>query len=335
MHYEDGLERHDHYIEGEIGRLFVREVRDPTEGQSASPPVLLIHGARVPGVASFDLPVAGGSLAADLAQAGIPSFILDLRGYGYSDRPVEMEGDPGASPPLVRVREAARDIGAAVGWIAERSGVARVALLGWATGAMWSGYYASVQPERVGRLVLYNSLYRSPNHPTLGAGSSLEDPERPGRFAAGAIGGFRFNTGASLLGGWDASIPVEDLDSWRDTAIADAYVEAALASDATSEESEPPSFRAPSGALEDSFYQACGRQLFDASLIECPTLVIASERDFWSQPVDREHLLAHLVHAPEVRVQVIPNATHWVHLDRPESGRAEFLDVVRSFLWGT
>jgi hypothetical protein len=38
--------------------------------------------------------------------------------------------------------------------------------------------------------------------------------------------------------------------------------------------------RSANGALEDSFYQAIRRQLWDASLIQLPTLVIASERDF-------------------------------------------------------
>lgn len=332
MSYGHGLTREDVMIPGEAGRLFLRRVSAGEPG--SAPPLLLIHGARVPGVPSFDLEVPGGSLAADLARAGFEVYIGDLRGYGYSDRLPEMERDPAESRPLVRVREAARDIDAMVGWIAERTGRQRVNLLGWATGGMWCGYYAAQRPERVERLVLYNALYRSPGHPSLGPGSSLEDPERPGQFAARALGGYRFNAASGLLGAWDESIPVADKTEWRDPAVVEAYVAAALASDATSEQREPPSFRAPTGALEDSFYQACGRQLYDASLIEAPTLVIAGERDFWSQPVDRDELAAHLCHAPEVRVHVIPDATHFAHLDRPERGRDEFLRVVVEFLQG-
>ena len=45
----------------------------------------MAHGARVPGIASFDLPVANGSLAADLAQrSGRPIYVMDARGYGVS-----------------------------------------------------------------------------------------------------------------------------------------------------------------------------------------------------------------------------------------------------------
>ena len=77
---------------------------------------------------------------------------------------------------------------------------------------------------------------------------------------------------------------------------------------------------------------ATGRQLWDASLIRVPTLVIASEYDFWSRPADRETLAAHLVHATRVKVVVIPNATHFVHLDRADRGRDRLLDQVTSFL---
>ena len=51
---------------------------------------------------------------------------------------------------------------------------------------------------------------------------------------------------------------------------------------------------------------ATGRQLWDASFITAPTLVLASERDFWSRTEDREHLAADLVHSATVRVVVIP-----------------------------
>jgi pimeloyl-ACP methyl ester carboxylesterase len=84
--------------------------------------------------------------------------------------------------------------------------------------------------------------------------------------------------------------------------------------------------------MEDSFYLAIGRQLWDASLITAPTLVVASGRDFWSRPEDREHLAADLVHAPRVQVVVIPYATHFVHLDRAERGRTELLQAIAAFL---
>jgi pimeloyl-ACP methyl ester carboxylesterase len=86
--------------------------------------------------------------------------------------------------------------------------------------------------------------------------------------------------------------------------------------------------------MEDSFYLATGRQLWDASLITAPTLVLASERDFWSRPQDRELLQEHLTHAAKVKVVVLKGATHFVHLDRPVHGRQTLVDEVVDFLNG-
>lgn len=52
------IARSDHHVESDPGiRIYVREVVDPEAADPSRPPVLLLHGARVPGVASFDLPV--------------------------------------------------------------------------------------------------------------------------------------------------------------------------------------------------------------------------------------------------------------------------------------
>jgi pimeloyl-ACP methyl ester carboxylesterase len=329
------LSRHDFYVDGEPGiHLFVREVsQDPSDGLKAGPAILLIHGARVPGVASFDLPVPGGSLAADLARRGFTVYLMDVRGYGKSTRPKEMEESPAAHSPLVRSNEAARDIAATVNWICNRQHVTQVALFGWATGGQWAGYYASLYPEKVSVLILLNNLYGgSSSHPSIGRGSSLEDPKQAGRFNTSDCGAYRLNGTASLFGQWDSSIPEQDKSLWRDPVIAKAFAEEALKSDNTSDSRTPPSFRSPCGALEDSFYNAIGRQLWDASLITAPTLILAGERDFWSRPADREALAQQLVHARRVKVVVIPGATHFVHLDRPERGRNQLLDEVSQFL---
>jgi pimeloyl-ACP methyl ester carboxylesterase len=325
--------RSDHFVRGEGGlRLFVREIRAAAPGAKRAP-VLLLHGARAPGVASFDLPVPGGSLAEDLAAAGHPTFLMDARGYGASTRPPEMSDPPEAHSPLVRSAEVARDVAAVVDWIRERTGARRVDLLGWATGGHWLGFYAALHPEHVGHLVLHNTLYAgSDTHPSLGHGSDLEDPEHPGRFNAKAFGAYRWTTGASLLAAWDRSIPEADKSLWRDPAVAAAYVQAALDSDPASRARNPPAFRAPSGAMEDSFALAIGRPLWDASRIRAAVLVTVSERDFWSRPEDRRKLSADLGHAARVQVVVIPDATHHVHLDRPERGRRLFLETVLAFL---
>ena len=324
--------RQDWTVNGAPGiQLFVREVT-PARRVDALPPVVLLHGARVGATASFDLAVANGSLAADLAAAGLRVYMVDLRGYGRSTRPARMNEPPAPGAPMVRSSEAIEDIDFAVSWVQTRTGAPKVALLGWATGGHWAGLYATRYPAKVAALVLHSTLYGGgSNHPLFGKGSDLEDPKRPGTFNR-AIGAYRFNDAVSLLRQWDTSIPVADKASWRDPAVAAAYVKEALTSDPTSASRTPPSFRSPAGALADTFEVASGRQSWDAGLIQCRTLVIAGERDFWSRAEDRERLKTHLVNAGEAEVVAIPNATHHVHLDRPERGRTVFLDAVVKFL---
>jgi pimeloyl-ACP methyl ester carboxylesterase len=326
------IHREDFFTTSDVGvRIHIREIR--TTAHQACQPILLVHGARVPGIASFDLPFAGGSLAGDFADKGLCVYVMDVRGYGRSTRPPEMEQSPQNHPPLVRSVEAVRDIDAAVDFIRQRTGASRVSLFGWATGGQWAGYYATLHSDKLSHLILLNALYGADvPHPLLGHGSDMEDPAHPGHLNP-AIGAYRCNAADSLLGGWNRSIPTEDKATWCDPAVATAYVREALASDPESGTHKPPCFRSPNGALEDSFYLATGRQLWDASFIYVPTLVFASERDFWSRPADREKLKEDLIHAP-IKVVVIPNATHFVHLDRAERGRQVLLNELVGFISG-
>jgi pimeloyl-ACP methyl ester carboxylesterase len=325
------IRRNDLRIAGEAGiTLAVREVVD-TQAPQSGVPVILLHGARVPGIASFDLAVAGGSLAADLARAGHRVFVMDARGYGASSRPGQ-DGPP-SGEPLGRSAEIGRDIGAVVDDVRARSGASRVALLGWATGGHWAGMYASQNADRVSHLVIYNSLYGAhAGHKTLGPGSDTADPADPARFNARKFGAYQDHTAQSLLPSWDRSIPAEDKSAWRDPQIVKAYQDAALVSDPRAASRNPPAFRAPSGAMADSFELASGRKLWDAASITGRVLIVRSDRDFWSRPEDTAALESELKNAASVRAVTLPGATHYVHLDRAEKGRATFLAEVGRFL---
>jgi pimeloyl-ACP methyl ester carboxylesterase len=184
----------------------------------------------------------------------------------------------------------------------------------------------------VASLVLYNTLYGGgSNHPRFGRGSDLDDRTKPGTLVR-TIGAYRFHDGARLMRDWDGGVPAAGRGAWRDPAVAAAFVKEALASDPTSSSRTPPSIRSPSGPLADIFELATGRQTWDAGLVQCRALVIAGERDTWSRPEDRDRLKAHLVNASEVQVIAIPEATHYLHLDRPDRGRTAFVRAVNAFL---
>ncbi len=329
---DDGkIARRDFHVTTSDGiRLHVREIVT-ADSKTETAPLILIHGARVPGVGSFDLPVANGSLAADLAQrTGRKVYVMDARGYGGSDRPAAMAKPAAQSRPLSRAYEVVRDIDAVVD--AVRGKHRQVALLGWATGGMWAAFYASLHPEKVNDLITLNALYAgSSEHAMLGRGASLSDPKQPDRLNP-EIGGYAEYPATSLFGVWDRSIPAEDKSEWRDPAIAGAYAAAALASDPASGSHDPPVFRAPMGAIEDSFYQATGRRLFDASSIAARILIVRSGRDFWSRPEDAATLAREAVRSAQVVRLDLPDSTHLVHLDRPQHGRERLIAGIADFL---
>jgi pimeloyl-ACP methyl ester carboxylesterase len=105
--------RRNETVESEPGiEIGFRAVRAPG---ARGVPVVLLHNSRVPGTACFDLDVPNGSLAASLAAHGHDAFLPDIRGYGASTRPAEMDGEPAAErPAIVRSHEAVRDVAAVV-----------------------------------------------------------------------------------------------------------------------------------------------------------------------------------------------------------------------------
>ena len=312
-------------------RLAIREVR-PARLRPGVEPIILLHGARVPGIGSFDLSVPGGSLAADLAERlGARVYVPDVRGYGRSERPAAMERPPGESRPLSRSHEVVRDVDAVVRQVLARTGARHVTLVGWATGGLWAGHYAALWPERVGHLILLNALYGgSAVHPMVGPGSSIADPKQPDRLSP-ELGGYARADAAALLRPWDRSLG-PDPATRRDPAVAEAYAREALASDPESGATSPPSMRAPLGALEDSFVQASGRRLYDAVSITAAVLLVRGANDFWSRPEDLQAFAHDATRARSVRVVEIPGASHFLHLERAEAGRARFLDAVAEAL---
>ena len=309
--------------------LFVRSKRaEGTRSSTNENVVLFVHGATFPSTPDFDLSYGDYSWADWMVRRGYVVYMFDKRNYGGSTREPAMDGPAAAAPPLSRSYLVIRDLGAVVDHVRAKHKVDRVTLIGWSWGAMTAGYYASLHSEKVQKLVLYAPLYDYPLHTNLGAGTPLQDRRNPEAFSA-KMGAYRLVTAAANQARWDGEIPLDDKERYREQGVVDAFHEEALATDPTSASRSPPSLRAPNGVLEDSFLQATGRRIWNASSIYVPTLVIAGEYDTWSYPADREGLMRDLVHAPVKRSVLIRDATHFVLFEKK---RFELYESVRSFL---
>lgn len=329
----DTVTRRDFHVRSCDGYdIAIREVAPAAPPAKPKTPVLLMHGTRLPGISEYDLPVENGSLAADLARAGHLAFVPDARGYGNSKRPDAMSHDPSQSAPFARCIEIVRDIDAATDAMTPHSPNGKIAMMGWGVGATAVIMHAAMWPEKVSHLILYNPLYGGgSSHPRY-KNFQLEDPARPGHFNRAKYGGYSFNQVDMLRDKWDATIPVEDKDSWRDPAIAQAFEDAIIDSDPTSRSRDPVTYRYPNGMIEDSYYIGKGEKLVHASQVYCKVLVVRPQLDYFSRPEDIAALRDDLVNAETVEVWEPANTTHYILLDRPERGRDAAISKILEFV---
>ena len=128
---------------------------------SADKILLYVHGATYPAETAFDLPLNGRSMMDYVAQQGFDVYLVDVRGYGGSTRPPEMEKPAAENGPIVDTTVAVKDVGAAVSHILQKRGVTRINLMGWSWGTAIMGMYTTEHNDRVNRLVLYAPLWIS------------------------------------------------------------------------------------------------------------------------------------------------------------------------------
>src|SRR6202161_1685664 len=117
-------------------KLYIRNKH--AEGMASFSPdktLLFIHGATYPAETSFDLPIDGVSMMDLFAQSGFDVYLVDVRSYGRSTLPPEMDQPPEANKPIATSEEAGADLGAAVDYILAQRGNPKLDLIGWSWGA--------------------------------------------------------------------------------------------------------------------------------------------------------------------------------------------------------
>src|ERR1700682_6203797 len=76
--------------------------------------LLFVHGATYPAETAFDLPLNGLSMMDHIARQGWDVYLVDVRGYGGSTRPPEMDQPAADNKPIVDTPTAVKDVSAAV-----------------------------------------------------------------------------------------------------------------------------------------------------------------------------------------------------------------------------
>src|SRR6476646_7083762 len=122
--------------------LYVRE-KHPSDMTRFTPErtVLFVHGATYPAEAAFDLALDGFSWMDFIARRGFDVYLVDVRGYGRSTRPPEMDEPADRNPPIVGTETAIRDVASAIDFVLSRRSLPRLTLMGWSWGTVIMASY--------------------------------------------------------------------------------------------------------------------------------------------------------------------------------------------------
>jgi pimeloyl-ACP methyl ester carboxylesterase len=297
--------------------IYVRNKR-PADMTSFRPErtLLFVHGATYPAHAAFDLALDGQSWMDYIAARGYDVYLLDLRGYGKSTRPKEMDEKPEANAPIVRGTDAVKDIGAAVDFILKRRGIARLNLMGWSWGTTLMATYTTQNAGKVERLVLYAPAW-------IRTTPSLSRP-------AGPLGAYRTVTREQAKTRWYTGVAEDKKAALIPAGWFDAWADLTFASDPVGAKMTPPALRAPNGVQQDGdeFFGA-GKPYYDPSKITVPTLLVHAEWDRDTPAYMAQTLFPLLVNSPGKRYVMLAEGTHTIIM---EKNRLELFRAVQAFL---
>ena len=281
--------------------------------------LLLVHGATYPAEASFDLKLNGLSWMDYIAQRGYDVYMVDLRGYGKSTRPEQMNQPAADNPPIVRTETAIKDVGAAVDFILKRRGVPKIDLLGWSWGTEIMGWYTAQNNAKVNRLVLYAPLWIATTPPSISP--------------SGKLGAYRSITLQAAKDRWFRGVAEDKKADLIPAGWFEAWADAAFASDPQGAKQTPPVVRAPNGVVQDiGEFWAAGKAQYDPADIRVPTFLAHAEWDADTPSYMLYAYFAKLTQAPYKRYVEIGEGTHNVML---EKNRMQLFQEVQQFLDGS
>ncbi|HEX7389887.1 MAG TPA: alpha/beta hydrolase [Acidiphilium sp.] len=276
--------------------------------------VLLMHGATFSSASLFDVDFPGLSFMDTLATAGYDTWALDVRGYGGSSRPPEMDAPPEGVAPLVRTETAVRDLDSAVAHVLKSSGLSRLNLIGMSWGGTVTAAWTAGHNDRIAKLALIAPQWLAEGPVRIDAG--------------GALGAWRRVDVRAFLKRWLDAAPEDRRDDLIPEGWFDAWANTTLATDPGA--GGAGIIRAPGGAVLDvREYWTAGRPVYDPGAIRVPVLLTHAEWDA-DVTIDRmQALFLRLTGAPYRRWVEIGEGTHMVIL---EKNRHQVVDAILGFL---
>ena len=295
-------------------QLYIRNKRLKELTVSPDRILLYVHGATYPSETAFDLQLDGMSWMDYIAAHGWDVYLVDLRGYGLSTRPPEMEQPAKDNAPIVTTDVAIRDVGSAVEFIRKRHGVSKINLLGWSWGTAIMAGYTAANNDKINKLVLYAPAWLR-NTPSLIGGE-------------GPLGAYRTVLKENAKKRWLTGVPEDKQADLIPAGWFEAWTDATWATDPKSKESGK--LRAPNGVIQDlREYWVAGKPYYEPANIRVPTLIVHAEWDQDTPTYMSTALFGLLKNAPVKRMVEIGEGTHTVIM---EKNRMQLFREVQLFL---
>jgi pimeloyl-ACP methyl ester carboxylesterase len=258
-------------------QLHLARYQTDEEGEkSEKKPLLMVHGLTYSSH-EFDVDYEDYSLVRFFANNGYSVWLLDIAGYGSSQK-VEDGFVPNSD-------YAAEDIAAAAKVITDTSKTAKLDVLGWSWGTVTGGRFAAKYPDLVGKLVLYA--------PIVAGLAAIEVTEA-----------YHANT-------WEHA--ASDFQVKADKSIDYDIVELAVADTFLSNCWRYDGAGSPNGGRRDLLVAPTER-LIPTAGIKAPTLLIVGDKDPYVTTALCEEALKTLA---DGNLKVLEGASHAMMMEKP------------------
>jgi pimeloyl-ACP methyl ester carboxylesterase len=286
--------------------LYVRNKRP--RGMTSFVPgttIVMVHGATYSSGSLYDVALGGFSFMDYLASRGFDVFAVDVRGYGHSTRPKEMEEDPSGNPPAIDTDVGVRDFSNTIDFVRRHRGLEKVNVFAMSWGGTVTGAFTAKNPGKVRKLAVLAPQWLSEKPIPIDFGGELV--------------AYRLVPVQETLPRWLGTAPEHARQTIIPKGWFDQWARATLAEDPWSAQTgkSPGRLRATNGPIADiRRYWRAGAPYYNPSDIAVPVLLLHGEWDL-DVPIElAQQYFLELKSAPYRRWVEIGEATHMALLEK-------------------